>query len=130
MNISSAAKATGLTSKAIRYYEEIGLLSPAKRRDNGYREYSQAHLTELGFIQHSRELGFTLEECKSLLELWQNKDRKSADVKQMAEEKILDMNKKIQQLTQMRDSLKSLTQCCKGNDRPDCPIIEGLAKAD
>ncbi|WP_062267636.1 Cu(I)-responsive transcriptional regulator [Endozoicomonas arenosclerae] len=128
MNISKAAKATGLTAKTIRYYESMGLISPANRLENGYRDYNESHLRELSFISHARELGFTLKECADLLGLYNDNSRKSADVKSLALNKIADIEEKISQLQVIKDSLQQLTQCCHGDDMPDCPIIDRLAK--
>lgn len=128
MNISKAAQATGLTAKTIRYYESLKLISPAHRLDNGYRNYNESHLRELSFISHARELGFTLKECSDLLDLYNDKHRKSADVKSLALKKMVDIEAKISQLQVIRDSLHQLTQCCHGDDLPDCPIIDRLIK--
>ena len=127
MNISKAAEATGLTAKTIRYYESIGLMAPAHRKANGYRDYDSEHIRQLNFLRHSRELGFSLEECGELLGLYQKSDRRSADVKAMALARIDDIEQKIAQLQTMRDSLKELASCCHGNDQPDCPILDNLA---
>ncbi|WP_281647380.1 Cu(I)-responsive transcriptional regulator [Parendozoicomonas sp. Alg238-R29] len=127
MNISKASEATGLTAKTIRYYESIGLVSPASRKDNGYRDYDNQHIRELKFVSHARELGFSLEECGELLGLYQKSDRKSADVKAVALARIDDIDQKIVQLQAMRDSLKTLASCCHGDDQPGCPILDNLA---
>ena len=127
MNISKAAEATGLTSKAIRYYEEMGLITPAMRKDNGYRDYSDTHLRELLFISQSRELGFTLKECADLINLYKDQGRKSADVKKLALQKIEDVENKISQLHIIRKSLNEMTECCHGDEMPDCPILDKLA---
>ncbi|KEQ18517.1 Cu(I)-responsive transcriptional regulator [Endozoicomonas numazuensis] len=128
MNISKAAQATGLTAKTIRYYESLKLISPAHRLENGYRDYNESHLRELSFISHARELGFTLKECSDLLGLYNDNGRKSADVKSLALKKIADVEDKISQLQVIRESLQKLTECCHGDDMPDCPIIDRLAK--
>ena len=128
MNISQAAQQTGLSNKTIRYYESIDLIHPA-RGDNGYRIYRDKQVRQLGFVHQARELGFTLSECRELLDLYNNSARKSADVKALTLEKMADIDEKIQQLQSMRDSLAQLTKCCHGDDRPDCPIIEHLATA-
>ncbi|CAM3569432.1 Cu(I)-responsive transcriptional regulator [Parendozoicomonas haliclonae] len=128
MNIAKAARETGLTAKTIRYYESIGLVSPASRLENGYRSYDDKHLRELRFISHARELGFTLEECGELLGLYKTDNRRSADVKALAQARIEDIENKINQLQTMRDSLKELASCCHGDDRPDCPILDSLAE--
>ncbi|MCL6271538.1 Cu(I)-responsive transcriptional regulator [Sansalvadorimonas sp. 2012CJ34-2] len=127
MNISSAAEATGLTPKTIRYYESIGLVSPASRRDNGYRDYDDQHVRELLFISQARELGFSLEECGELLNLYKDKGRKSADVKAIAHARIEDIDQKISRLQTVRESLQQLVTCCHGDERPDCPILDSLA---
>ena len=130
MNISQAAQKTGLTSKTIRYYESIGLIQPASRQANGYRNYSELHLRELRFVAHARDMGFTLEECRELLGLYRDKSRRSADVKALTREKIDDINHKIRALETMRDSLMNLSDCCHGDERPDCPILDNLASPD
>ena len=127
MNISKAAKATGLTPKTIRYYESMELITPAKRQDNGYRNYSDSHLREMSFIKHARELGFTLEECGELLGLYKDNSRKSASVKALALKKIADIETRIAQLQTIKTSLNTMTECCSGNDAPDCPILDKLA---
>ncbi|WP_020585173.1 Cu(I)-responsive transcriptional regulator [Endozoicomonas elysicola] len=127
VNISQAAKTTGLTAKTIRYYESRKLISPAARLANGYRDYNQSHIRELSFVHHARELGFTLEECADLLELYRNKERKSSDVKALAQQKMTDIENKIAQLQTIRESLKELVSCCQGDDQPACPILEKLA---
>ena len=129
MNISAVAKATGLTTKTIRYYEQQGLIPPAARQHNGYRDYSELHIRELNFISQARELGFSLKECADLLTLYRDSDRKSADVKAMALNKLADVEEKISQLQTIRSSLQQLTQCCHGDDMPDCPILDKLSTA-
>lgn len=127
MNISQAARQTGLSSKTIRYYESIDLVHPASRGDNGYRVYRDKQIRLLRFVHHARELGFTLDECRELLGLYNNDTRKSADVKAITLEKIASIDEKIHQLQTIRGSLKQLTECCHGDDRPDCPILDRLA---
>lgn len=128
MNISQAAKHTGLSNKTIRYYESIGLVSPASRGANGYRLYGEQQLKELRFVHQARDLGFTLDECRELLTLYNDHSRKSADVKTIARNRMEDIDQKILQLQTMKDSLTRLVDCCHGNDRPDCPILDGLSK--
>ena len=129
MNISQAAKHTGLSNKTIRYYESIGLVSSASREANGYRLYGEKQLKELGFVYHARELGFTLDECRELLTLYNDHTRKSADVKAIARSRIENINQRISQLQTMKNSLTKLVECCHGNDKPDCPILDGLSKS-
>lgn len=127
MNIGQAAKRTGLSAKMIRYYESIGLLKPASRSDSGYRLYQQDDLHALAFIKRSRDLGFSLEEVARLLTLWQDRQRASADVKALANEHIADLNRRIDELVSLRDTLSELVAHCQGDDRPDCPILKDLA---
>ncbi|QEY65077.1 Cu(I)-responsive transcriptional regulator [Metapseudomonas lalkuanensis] len=126
MNIGQAAKKSGLTSKMIRYYEGIGLLPEAGRSDSGYRQYSSQDLHTLAFIKRSRDLGFSLEEVGRLLELWQDRQRASADVKALARDHIEALNRKIGELAGLRDTLQELVDHCQGDHRPDCPILKDL----
>ena len=126
MNIGSAAKASGLSAKMIRYYESIGLLHAANRSDNGYRHYSPQDLHQLAFIKRARDLGFTLEEVGKLLALWQDRQRASSDVKALARQHIDELNQKIVELSSLRDTLQDLVDTCQGDHRPDCPILKGL----
>lgn len=127
MNIGQAARHTGLSAKMIRYYESIGLLKPALRSDSGYRLYQPEDLHSLAFIKRSRDLGFSLEEVARLLTLWQDRQRASADVKALANEHIADLNRRIDELVSLRDTLSELVAHCQGDDRPDCPILKDLA---
>ena len=125
MNISQAAQATGLPAKTIRYYEEIGLVCP-DRRDNGYRDFAPAEVHKLRFLARARALGFGIEDCRSLLALWEDRDRASADVRRIARNHLAEIEAKIADLSAMRDTLTELVDACAGNDRPDCPILKGL----
>jgi MerR family copper efflux transcriptional regulator len=126
MNIGQAAKHSGLTAKMIRYYESIGLLQPAGRSDSGYRLYGAQDMHVLAFIKRSRDLGFSLEEVGKLLTLWQDRKRASADVKALALAHVEELNRKIAELTALRDTLDELVQHCQGDHRPDCPILRKL----
>lgn len=126
MNIGQAAKQSGLSAKMIRYYESIGLLQPAGRSDSGYRLYGSQDLHVLAFIKRSRDLGFSLDEVGKLLTLWQDRDRASADVKALAQAHITELNRKIEELSGLRDTLSELVQHCQGDQRPDCPILRDL----
>ncbi len=130
MNIGQAASASGVPAKTIRYYESIGLIPPATRGENGYRYFSGPDIEILKFIQHARHLGFSVKDVGGLLELWQDKNRTSADVKKLALRHISDVEKRIQELDSIRRTLVDLTDRCHGDDRPDCPIIEDLAGSD
>jgi len=127
MNIGQAAAASGITAKMIRYYESIALVPPGRRSDAGYRVYSDDDLHVLRFVKRARTLGFSLEQIRELLSLWQNKARASADVKAIALGHVAELNQRIAALTEMRDTLQPLAGCCQGNDRPDCPILQSLA---
>lgn len=126
MNIGEAASSSGLPAKTIRYYEDIGLIAP-DRTTNGYRDFSETHMHKLAFLSRARGLGFTIEECRNLLSLYEDTDRASADVKAIAREHLDKMALKIKELMAMQDTLTELVNKCTGDDRPDCPILQGLA---
>lgn len=126
MNIGAASRRSGLPAKTIRYYEEIGLIT-ADRAQNGYRDYSEAHIGRLQFLHRSRNLGFSVEECRQLLSLYDDKQRASAEVKAIAEAKLSDIDRKLRELSSLRESLTHLVAHCHGDDRPDCPIIDELS---
>ncbi|HEY9279589.1 MAG TPA: Cu(I)-responsive transcriptional regulator [Eoetvoesiella sp.] len=128
MNIGQAAAASGVTAKMIRYYESIGLITAADRTESGYRQYADNEVQTLRFIKRSRDLGFSLERIKTLIGLWEDKDRKSADVKKLARQYIAELDQDILKLQSIRDQLEHLAECCHGDARPDCPIIDDLAK--
>lgn len=127
MNIKSAAGHSGLPPKTIRYYEEIGLLRP-DRAENGYRDYSDVDIHKLRFLQRSRSLGFTIEECRQLLALYEDKKRASADVKAIALSKIDEVDRKIAELEELKRTLSHLADHCHGDRRPECPILDDLAR--
>jgi MerR family copper efflux transcriptional regulator len=127
MNISDVAKKTGLTSKAIRFYEEKGLVTAPLRSENGYRSYSQKHLDELTLLRQARQVGFNLEECRELVNLFNDPARHSADVKTRTLQKVADIEKHISELQAMRQQLLALAESCPGDDSADCPIIDNLS---
>ena len=127
MNIGEAASESGVNAKTIRYYESIGLIPPAIRAENGYRNYSPIDIETLKFIQHARRLGFSVKDVGGLLELWRDKSRTSADVKALALKHISEVEKRIAELQSIRKTLIDLTDRCHGDDRPECPILEDLA---
>jgi MerR family copper efflux transcriptional regulator len=129
VNIGEAAQASGVSAKMIRYYEEIGLISPAARTGNNYRTYGEEQVHVLRFIKRARSLGFSLEETQALLKLWQDRSRESAAVKDIATTHIDDLERRIAEMQGMVKTLKHLAHCCGGNDRPDCPILDDLAGA-
>lgn len=129
MNIGQAAKATGVSAKMIRHYESLGLFPEAQRTEAGYRQYGERDLSTLRFIRQSRDLGFSLEQIRDLLGLWQNRRRPSRQVKALAQAHIEELDAKLQELQAMRATLAHLVHCCAGDDRPDCPIIDSLAAA-
>ena len=126
MNIGEAARQSELPPKTIRYYEDIALVKPS-RSGNGYRDYSENDIHRLRFLQRSRSLGFTIEECRLLLSLYEDDQRASADVKAVANQKISEIDRKIKELRSLRKTLSALAENCDGNDKPDCPIIDDLA---
>ena len=127
MNIGEAAQASGVSAKMIRYYEEIGLITPAARTGNNYRTYGGDQVHVLRFIKRARSLGFSLEETQALLKLWQDRSRESAAVKDIATTHIDDLERRIAEMQGMVKTLKHLAHCCGGNDRPDCPTLDDLA---
>ena len=127
MNIGTAASESGVSAKTIRYYESIGLIPPAIRAENGYRNYTEFEVETLRFIQHSRRLGFSVKDVGNLLELWGDKERSSADVKALALEHISEVERRIKELETIRRTLMDLTDRCHGDDRPECPILDDLA---
>ncbi len=126
MNIGQASQASGLPPKTIRYYEDIGLIV-ADRRDNGYRLYAEEHVHKLRFVQRARGLGFSVDDCRHLLSLYEDKNRASAEVKGLAQARLADIDRKVQELRGMRGALAKLIESCHGDDRPDCPILDDLA---
>ena len=127
MQIKEFSQQTNLPAKTIRYYEDIKLVTPG-RAENGYRDYADDDLHRLAFVQRSRSLGFSIEECRLLLSLYEDKHRASADVKKLATEKMAEIDQKIRELKSLRATLKSLAETCHGDSRPDCPILEEIAR--
>ena len=127
MNIGEAAKASGVTAKMIRHYEAIDLIGHSLRTESGYRTYTEKDVHILRFIKSARSLGFSLEQIKLLLSLWQDRSRASSDVKALATQHINALNAKIIELTRMRNLLETLTISCPGDERADCPILVGLS---
>jgi Cu(I)-responsive transcriptional regulator len=130
MNIGEASKASGVSAKMIRYYEQIRLITPAHRTGASYRTYIDSDIHTLKFIRRARDLGFSVEQMKTLLALWRDRSRASADVKALALEHIAELDRKAAEIAAMTNTLRHLANNCHGNDRPDCPIIEGFAETD
>lgn len=127
MNIGQAAAASGITPKMIRYYESIGLTRAPARTEAGYRIYGHNDVHTLRFIRRARDLGFSVEQMRDLLALWDDRSRASADVKRIAMEHVAELERKARELQQMADTLHHLADHCHGDDRPDCPIMDELA---
>lgn len=127
MKISEVASRTGLDAKTIRYYESIELVDLPRRLDNGYRDYSEQNVRQLWFLRHARQFGFSIDECRELLSLWANPQRRSAEVHQLVTEKVLDIDRHIRELQEMKSVLSGLLDECPGNDSPHCTIIDKLA---
>lgn len=126
MNIGDISQASGLPKKTIRYYEDIGLITP-DRGANGYRQFATNDLRRLQFLARARALGFNIEECRKLLSLYDNDNRTAGEVKALAVQHIQDIERKMSELQSMHDTLSTLVSCCAGDERPDCPILEDLA---
>lgn len=127
MNIGEVSDRSGVSAKTIRYYEEIGLIRPL-RSANGYRAFREQDLHKLAFIGRARALGFSIEDCRTLVALYEDDSRESAQVKSVAQDHLDRIDDKITQLQSMRDTLADLVHRCHGDDRPDCPILNDLAK--
>ncbi|HEX7969244.1 MAG TPA: Cu(I)-responsive transcriptional regulator [Stellaceae bacterium] len=128
MNIGEVAEATGLPAKTIRYYESVGLIDPPARSQGNYRLYDDRHVATLRFIQHARNLGFSVKEVTALVALWRDKRRASADVRRLATAHLAVIDVRIAELKQMRQTLQHLIERCHGDHRPDCPILDKLAE--
>jgi len=126
MNISQVADKAGLPPKTIRYYEDIGLVKPP-RDANGYRAFRDTDLHKLAFLGRARSLGFSIDDCRRLMALYEDRDRASADVKALARQHLTQIEAKLTELSAMKGTLTHLIDCCAGDDRPDCPILADLA---
>ena len=127
LNVGEAASRSGLSAKMVRYYESIGLLPEITRTDSGYRQYSEKDVHLLRFIRRARDLGFSMSEIAELLKLWQDNRRASAQVKKIAMAHVAELNRRMQEMNEMKRTLERLADCCHGDERPDCPILDGLA---
>lgn len=129
MNIGEAAKASGVSAKMLRYYESIGLVPQANRTAAGYRTYGGREVDILRFIRRARDFGIPMDRVKVLVGLWQDKTRPSREVKRIALQQVANLEAKITELTAMKDALAGLAQACRGDSRPDCPILRDLEGA-
>ena len=130
LNIGETAKASGVSAKMIRHYEKVGLFPEALRTEAGYRQYTDREVSTLRFIRQSRDLGFSIDQIRELLGLWQDKRRPSRQVKALAQAHLQELDAKLEELSAMKATLAHLVNHCHGDDRPDCPIVEGLANED
>lgn len=126
MNIGQASKASGVSTKMIRYYDEIGLVRPASRTESNYREFDEREINELRFIRRARSLGFSMPEITQLLSLWRDRERPSREVKAIAQKHLGELDARIAEMQTMADTLRHLSHCCAGDDRPNCPILADL----
>ena len=128
MNIGQASRATGVSTKMIRYYDEIGLVRPASRTESNYREYDARQVNELRFIKRARNLGFSMQEITLLLSLWRDRARPSREVKAIADKHVAGLDARIAEMQEMADTLRHLAHGCAGDERPDCPILHDLTE--
>ena len=128
LNIGKAAKLSNLTVKTVRYYADIGLVSPEKNNNTGYRDFSEDDVARLQFVSKARKFNFTIQECEELLSLYSDKNRSSKEVKSLTLEKISEIDAKLFELKELRQQLSFLANNCQGNDRPDCPILDALSE--
>lgn len=128
-NIGEAAARSGVSAKMLRHYESLGLLPQVARTEAGYRLYSDKEVHTLRFIRRARDLGFSIAEITELLKLWQNRRRASSEVKRIALAHVADLDRRLVEMTAMKRSLEALASCCHGDERPDCPILDGLSEA-
>ncbi len=128
VNIGDAARLSGVSAKMVRHYESLGLLPRVARTDSGYRQYTEADVHTLRFIKRGRDLGFSMEEIAELVGLWQNRRRASASVRRVAQKHAEELAQRIAAMQEMQKTLQHLIHCCHGDERPECPILEELAR--
>ena len=129
LNIGEAARRSGVSAKMVRHYESLGLLPQVQRSDSGYRQYSEAEVHTLRFIKRARDLGFSMAEIAELVSLWHNRRRASASVRRIAQKHADDLARRIADMQAMQQTLTHLVDCCHGDERPECPILDDLAGA-
>ena len=128
MNIGTASKLSGLTVKTVRYYSDIGIINPKINTSTGYRSFSERDLAKLQFISKARKFDFSLNDCRELISLYENTERSSKEVKALTLLKIAEIDTKLSELNMLRKQLSTLASACKGDDRPDCPILDVLSE--
>ena len=128
LNISATAEAVGLSVKTVRYYSDIGLVRPGSRSNKGYRLYGESEIKKLILVARARKFSFSIDECRDLLSLYENKNRSNAEVKNITLRKISEIEERMRELTMLHKELASLAKACKGDERPDCPILSSLAQ--
>ena len=128
MNIGKAANLSGLSVKTVRYYADIKMVEPARKVQSGYRDYSSDDVSKLNFIGKARRFNFSIDECRELLSLYQDKNRPSKEVKKLTLAKIVSIDEKLKEFHSLRNELSHLVNCCNGDDRPSCPILDELSK--
>jgi len=128
VNIGDAARLSGVSAKMVRHYESLGLLPRVGRTDSGYRQYAETDVHTLRFIKRARDLGFSMDEIAELVGLWQNRRRASANVRRVAQKHAEDLAHRIAAMQEMQRTLQHLIHCCHGDERPDCPILDELAR--
>jgi MerR family copper efflux transcriptional regulator len=128
VNIGDAARLSGVSAKMVRHYESLGLLPRVGRTDSGYRQYAETEVHTLRFIKRARDLGFSMDEIAELVGLWQNRRRASANVRRVAQKHAEDLAHRIEAMQEMQRTLQHLIHCCHGDERPDCPILDALAR--
>ena len=127
MNIGKAAKLSGLTVKAVRYYSDIGIIKPNVAIDTGYRDFSEPDIAKLQFVANARTFDFSLDDCRELLALYENTERSSKEVKALTLDKVAEIDAKLEELNKLKEQLSALAWACQGDDRPDCPILDALS---
>jgi MerR family transcriptional regulator, copper efflux regulator len=127
MNIGDAARLSGVSAKMVRHYESLGLLPDVPRTESGYRQYGEAEVHVLRFIKRSRELGFSMAEIAELVDLWRNRRRRSATVRHIAQRHVDELSQRIEAMREMQRTLEHLIDCCHGDERPECPILDNLS---
>ena len=128
LNIGDAAKAAGLPTKTVRYYADEKLVLPSGRSDGGYRLYGEMEVGKLVFVRRARAFGFSIDECRELLSLYEDKNRPSAEVKRIAQKRLAEIEGKLRDLQKLHDELSHLVEACRGDHRPDCPILKDFAE--